>query len=579
MRRRLLTLLVVLVLLPSGPLDAQEKTEPRETDFEEIEEVRLVQIAILARDRQGRPVDDLTADEIFVKDRGEKMRVAFLDPFIDRYQDDGPVPEARLYVGAPGGWEGVQTASQVEPRYIAFFIDIENDQKLRKDEALADLIRFAEDYLDASYRAAVVSYDGEVNLEVPFTQDRAAVVAGLRRAFGRGARPDLDIRARVQSLIRNMETCGPENENPYAFVSNADEECLRGVALEYSDERRPATEDYFDALDNLIRFVSGLKGRKTVLAMSHGRTADPVIEVVEAMRAVYGNNEQVSQLRLDLVGEGARIRLDELMSLALTQQVTLHFVDRNSAPSGDYGAANKSGHMPGARPMLAAFLAPQMDLEEMAVHTGGVFQHTPDNLYRGLKRAIDLERGGYLLGYYVENYLSPKRLRKVTIGTSRKATRIFHRRGYYEIEARAAALAGEISMGAPVSLEEEGKKGFFYPFRMSVSPLELGYVVEDQVAGATLTLHFQVEWWNGRVLTDSYHFLNHGYPRDLWEAGEIEPITINGWVELPPGKYRLVASLKNVRIGFGGELVADVEVPEIGDPGSAPEAPESSQRQ
>jgi VWFA-related protein len=579
MRRRLLTLVLLLGLLPCGPLPAQEETEPQETDFTEDVEVRLVQIAILARDRQGRPVEDLTPDEIVVKDRGAKMKVAFLDPFIDRYQDDGPVPDVRLYVGAPGGWEGVQTAATTEPRYIAFFVDIENDQKLRKDEALEDLIRFAENYLDSSYRAAVVSYDGEINLEVPFTQNRSAVVAGLRRAFGRGARPDLDLRARVQGLIRQMEQCGPEDTSAYAFVATADAECLRGVALEYGDERRPATEDYFDALDNLIRFVSGLKGRKTVLAMSHGRTADPVVEVIEAMRAVYGNNEQLSQLRLDLVGEGARIRMDELMSLALTQQVTLHFVDRNSAPSGDFNASSR-GHMPGARPMLAAFTAPQMDLEEMAVHTGGVFQHTPDDLYRGLKRAIDLERGGYLLGYYVEDYLSPKRLRKVTIGTERKATRIFHRRGYYEIEARAATLAGEISLGTPVSLEEEGKQGLFYPFRMSVSPLALGYVVEKDVAGATLTLHFQVEWWNGRVLTDSYHFLNHGYPRDLWESGQIEPITINGWVELPPGKYRLVATLKNVKIGFGGELVADVEVPETGPAKpAAPEAPPPTQDQ
>ena len=136
-------------------------------------------------------------------------------------------------------------------------------------------------------------------------------------------------------------------------------------------------------------------------------------------------------------------------------------------------------------------------------------------------------------------------MRKVTIGTSRKATRIFHRRGYYEIEARASTLTGGIALGQPVSLEEDDREGFFYPFRLTVSPLELGYVVEDEVAGATLTLHFQVAWWNGRVLTDSYHFLNHGYPRDLWEAEEVEPITINGWVELPPGKYRLVATIKN----------------------------------
>ena len=564
MTHRLVTILVMaaLVLTLPGPLLSQTNQDvPIETDKEEIVEVRLVQIAILARDRQGRPIEDLTPEEMTVKDRGKKMRVAFLDPFVDNTLADEPIPEVRLYVGAPGGWEGVQVSADTEPQYVVFFIDIENDQKLKRDEALDDMIRFVEDQLDPSYRAAVLSYNGEINLEVTFTQDRQAITAGLHRAFGRNPRPDTDIRARVRNLLSEMEECDTGDSGAYSFTRSANEDCLRGIALQYADERRPGAKDYLTALEGLIRFVGGLQGRKTVLAMSHGRTVDPVIEVVEAMKAIYGNTEQLASMRLDLVGEGARIEMDELMNLALTQQVTLHFIDRNSAPAGDTGAANNHGFAPNARPMLAAFVAPQMDLEEMAVHTGGVFIHTPDSLYRGLKRALDLERGGYTLGYYVEEYLSPKRLRKVTIDTSRKGVRIFHRRGYYESQSMTPTLSGGLTTGVPVPLEDDGREGFFYPIRMSISPLELGYQVQGDAAHATLTLHFQVEWWNGRVLTDSYHFLNHAYPRELWESGSIEPVTINGWVELPPGKYRLVATLKNVTTGYGGQVATDVEVP------------------
>ncbi len=564
-RHHVLMVVVLAVMLLGAVLPAvgqTEREEPRESGKVEEVEVRLVQIAILARDRQGRPVENLTPEEMTVKDRGNKMRVAFLDPFVDTLREEEPVPEVRLYIAAPGGWEGVQVSTQSEPQYVVFFIDIENDQKLKRDEALDDMVRFAETQLGPSYRAAVLSYNGEINLEVTFTQDRQAIVAGLHRAFGRNPRPDTDIRSRVRNLLTEMKECDTGDGNAYSFTKAANEECLRGIALQYADERRPGSKDYLTALEGLIRFVGGLQGRKTVLAMSHGRTVDPVIEVVEAMKAIYGNTEQLARLRIDLVGEGARIEMDELMNLALTQRVTLHFVDRNSAPAGDYGASNIHGFMPNARPMLAAFVAPQMDLEEMAVHTGGVFIHTPDDLFRGLKRAMDLERGGYTLGYYVEEYLSPKRLRKVTIDTSRRGVRIFHRRGYYENQSLVPTLGGALTTGAPVPLEEDGREGFFFPIRMSVSPLELGYQVQGDAAHATLTLHFQVEWWNGRVLTDSYHFLNHAYPRELWESGNIEPVTINGWVELPPGKYRLVAALKNVTTGYGGEVFAEVDVPE-----------------
>ena len=565
MTRHLLTILLpaVWILTFAGPLAGQTAPdEPIETGKEEILEVRLVQIAILARDRQGRPVEDLTAEEMTVKDRGDKLRVAFLDPFVDTTLDQEPVPEVRLYIGAPGGWEGVQVSTDTQPQYVVFFVDVENDQKLKRDEALDDMIRFTQEQLGPAYRAAVLSYNGEINLEVTFTQDQQAVIAGLHRAFGRSPRPDTDLRDRVRNLLTEMEECDVGDGTAYSFHKDADMECLRGIALQYADERRPGAKDYLSALESLIRFVSGLKGRKTVLAMSHGTAVDPVTEVVEAMKAIYGNTEQLATMRLDMVGEGARIEMDELMNLALSQQVTLHFIDRNSAPSGDFGASNNYGFMPNARPMLAAFVAPQMDLEEMAVHTGGVFIPSPDSLYRGLKRAMDLEKGGYTLGYYVEEYLSPKRLRKVSIDTSRRGVRIFHRRGYYESQSRAPKLSGGITTGAPVPIEEDGREGFFYPIRLSVSPLELGYQVQGDSASATVALHVQVEWWNGRVLTDSYHFMNHAYPRELWEAKDIEPITINGWVELPPGKYRLVATLTNVVTGFGGEVFTEVDVPE-----------------
>ena len=59
-------------------------TQSTPPDTQERVVVRLVQMAILAKDRRGAPIDDLVANEIVVKDRGRKMRVAFLEPFAPR---------------------------------------------------------------------------------------------------------------------------------------------------------------------------------------------------------------------------------------------------------------------------------------------------------------------------------------------------------------------------------------------------------------------------------------------------------------------------------------------------------------
>ena len=74
-----------------------------------------------------------------------------------------------------------------------------------------------------------------------------------------------------------------------AVTRRGDEECLRGLMLEYADEVRPQAEDYLEALEGLIRYAGGVLGRVTVLGLSHGVAVDPSAELMAAMQAVYGN--------------------------------------------------------------------------------------------------------------------------------------------------------------------------------------------------------------------------------------------------------------------------------------------------
>jgi VWFA-related protein len=584
MPRRLTRLLAVtlsVALRTSGAPGAQqsdaaqtpaEEQPPLPSAQVEKVEVRLVQIPVIAQDRNGRPITDLTTDEIVVKEGGQKLKVAFLDPFVSEVERPGPDGQVRLYVGAPGGWDGVVTSAPGDPRYMVIFIDIENDQKLTRPEAMQDVLQFVDEELDPSFRTAVMSYDGEVHQEVTFTSDKDAVRTGVQRAYARTSRPQLDLTARIQGLIRELQQCEVGESTSYDFERPADETCLRTVALQYADEHRPQSEDYVHALEGVVRYAGGLKGRKSVLAVSHGVAVDTTTEVLEAMRAYYGNTEQLANLQLYIMaGEGARVEMDELMALAVQQQVTLNFVDRTSAPSGVSGAREMGMPTPGARPYQAAFEAAQTDLEEIATHTGGVFRSTPQDLLRGLKQAIALEAGGYMLGYYVEEYFSPKRLRRVNVDTTRKGVQLVHRRGYYSQPTYSDTFRGSFTLGAPLRLEGDGRPGQFQPFTIVVDPKSLGY--SDTGAGealANLTLHVRVETFEGRPLADSYHFLTHSYPIELWNAADIEPMMISGWAELPPYDYRLVAVVRNARSGIGGEVSTTLSVK------ASPPAPSAS---
>ena len=545
---------------PAGatPSDEQGKEAP-EPAVEEHVEVRLVQMQILARDRKNRPITDLSPEEIKIKDRGEKLKAAFLEPIASRPQHTGPVPDVRLYLDAPGGWGEVATASAEPPRHVAIFIDIENDPPLRRGEAMQDVIRFVRERLGPGDRVAVYSYTGEVHEEIGFTPSPDAVASAVMRAFGRPPRADVDVRHRMRQLVSRFEDCIVSDG---VFVKTGSDSCLRAVAIEYADERRPVARDYVAALNALIRLMGGLRGDKIVLAVSHGVAVDPTSELIEAMRAIYGVTEQLNDIVQYLgFSEGARTEMDELLKLAVRERVVLHFVDRATPPQGDFGASRGESYQPGAHPIQAAHYAAQADLEEIAATTGGVLVASPE-LFEALDTVAELNKGTYLLGYYIDEYRSAKDLAKVKVGCKRKGVQIVHRRGYY-MQAMRTDIVGSIRIGRPDRSEipaEEGAPRTVLPFRIELDPETLGYEAAGAEMATNFTVHVQVQTDTGLQLADAYHFISHAYPLEVWQADEAAPVTIGGWVDLPPGSYRLLAYLRNPANGDAGEFTREIEL-------------------
>lgn len=538
---------------------AQENKEPTPSDLTERVRVQLVQLPIQATDRHGNPIVDLKPEEVLVKDRGRTVRVAYLEPLRRDPNERAPLPDVRVQVNAPGGWPDQSNTGSARPHYVVFFIDMENDDPLRRAEALDAVVAFAREGLEGAARAAVVSYDGTLHLDLPFTGDRDALESALRLAWSRHGRPAVDLRSRIRKLVARFEDCTVSG-GEFSRVLGSDS-CLRQVVHEYAEELRPRTMDYLAALKQMLEFAGGLRGRKTVVAISHGVAVDPMPELLEAMRAVFGNTDQVAQMQLDIgFGNQPRLELDRLLRLAIANKITLNFVDRARSPTGDVSAGQAHALQPGARPMLAAFTATQEDMKEIAASTGGIFAASTD-LAVGLRKVIAAQEGGYELGYYMDESPPTDRLAKVSVSSTRKGVRIHHRRGYYAQKASAtASLKGRIVLGPPMPLHDNGRQGTHYSFRIELDPTAIGYVVAGDEASANFTLHFIVQNEQGQHVAESFHFINHAYPRAVWESGQSEPVVIPGWVEASPGAYALLAVVRNTVTGREGQITTAMEV-------------------
>ena len=533
-------------------------TQAQEIISAEVD-VNLVRVPILVHDRKNQPILDLRAEEIVVKLQGRELKVGFLEPFAKERHSE-PLPTVRLHLELPGGTERGLSSSVSESSHIVFFVDVENDQKLGKVQAASQLARFVTAELDSSYRAAVLSFNGEVQVELPFTSDHRDVARAIREAFERPPRPQLDLRGRVFRLIDLFDDCVVSRG---AFVNQGDEECFKAGALDYAAELNLHSRDFLQALETLVRYVGGLEGRKSVVAVSHGSSMNPAPEVIEAMKAVLGNTEQLSFLNLELrTGEGLRLERNQLIDLALENEVTLHFVDRSQEPAGDTSARLGHAFEMGALPIHTAFTAPQWDLKEIAENTGGVFVANTD-LFEGVKEVMSLEQGGYYLGFYTDHRLPLDQLSKVKVRTTRRGGRIVHRSGIYsrsKAEQLAHEIRGRVILGRHVRVGAPGDGRIRVPLELAVQPRDIGYEVVRGIAQTNFTLHFLVEDGNGRRLTDSYHFVNHAYPQELWEAGDVEPVIIVGWVELPVGEYRLTALVANPKLGNEGRITQALTV-------------------
>jgi hypothetical protein len=96
-----------------------------------------------------------------------------------------------------------------------------------------------------------------------------------------------------------------------------------------------------------------------------------------------------------------------------------------------------------------------------------------------------------------------------------------------------------------------------------VTPESIGYEVNETEARSSFTLHLLVERTaDGKHLAETYHFVEHAYDKTNWKAADRAPMTLTGWIELPPGGYSLEAWIRNVKTGQEGVVRQTVKVPE-----------------
>ena len=347
-----------------------------------------------------------------------------------------------------------------------------------------------------------------------------------------------------------------------------DEMCVRERLSTYMEQVRPDVEEYFDALDQLVGYASSLRGQTTILAVTHGLSYRPGYEFMEALTAVFGFNPAVSRQQGPVLARNAslRTRVERLLAGAVRRNVVLYVLDRSTAPM-NRGAEQGGYWEPGAQPYQVGYLQASQDLGQLALETGGTLLRGHD-VRESASRALDLERGRYLLGIYVDEWLDASQLRRIDVDAPR-GVEIRRGRGQYADAAAEPVFEQGIEL-RPGARSAARADAVVVPFVLRFDRDRLGYRRSGERYRAGLGLHVVAETAAGDRLAEVYHFFTHELEAEAFGADADGTLTLVGAIEVPAGDYRLSATVRNAMSGGGGQAVADLRIEAVPRGGSTP---------
>ncbi len=546
----------MLIGLAALPLFAQE---PPATAFEDRLDVHLVQLDLLATDRQGRPVTDLTVDDLIVRESGRPREIALFERHHAPRATRLEVPDARIHFQAPDG-RTPRVTGGAQPRWLVLLFDRVHVDLASRRQAEAAARELIASGLGPGDQVAIATFNGTIHLEQNFTARRETLERALDRAFARPA-PAVDWRLRMRELIFLVRDCQKQMGAQQNFRTGR--ECVASVGRNYVQEVRAQSERYIESFDTLGRLLAGVAGRKVVFLFSHGVSLDAGWEATDAIAAVAGSNVQVQELRYELTHEaGYRRDLAAAIERAVRGDVTVFALDGSPRPTGDFDVDERVRLRNSASPYTTAYDEARRGLAELAHSTGGRFYGSGD-FAADLDHALEATRGGYTVGFYrdLSRVEKPDAFYKVKISSKRKGVKISTRPGYYLTPVSRAADLGRLELAA----REPEAGSASIPFSITANPLAFDLIEREREMAIHFTLHLELQTLQGATVADSFHFLSHSFSKEVWEQGKVIAPRYAGRLQLPPGEYRFSARLRDPRGDVYDELEQVVTVPPTSD--------------
>ena len=550
--------LVSFVVAPQVTMAAQAQQPQQSTPTFRTGATLIVQ-TVTVKDKDGKPVEGLTAKDFTVTEDGEPQTISFVEfqrlPGSSVQPDAAAQPAASSPPEAPtapapfvvtGGQAAtVQQQISVPPpgdsrfrdrRLIVLYFDPSAISPLDQIRAYTNALKFVDTDMRPADVVAIITFQkGAVRVRQDFTRSRAL------------------LREVIQTLIFGDDADGDGIPDPLPGTAFGQDE---GEFNIFNTDRQ------LSALQTAVTLLRPLPEHKSLIFFASG-------------------------LRLNCTDNQAQLRAT--VNAAIRANVTIHTIDARglvaSAPLGDAtrpspgGIGMFSGRFADA--INTTFQRSQDSLYALAKDTGGRAMFDYNDLSLGIVQAADSMTSYYLLGYYSTHTAEDGRFRRVKVSLNGGlSAELSYRQGYFADKAFAKFTAvdkerqledalmlenpiTDIPIAMEVNYFELNSAQYFIPVAVKIPGSELALALRG---GAQRTLIDFI----GEVKDDyGYTMQNVRDKLDIKVSDETaaqlatHPIQYETGFTLLPGKYVIKLLARDAETGRMGTYQASFTVPNL----------------
>jgi VWFA-related protein len=361
---------------------AQTQTSPvrppqEKTDEDDVVRIttNLVQVDVTVTDKDGRQVTDLTSEDFEIREEGQPQQItnlSYIGISPGTSSAETIQPSNKRDSGAPAPPPIRLRAAQVA-RTLAVLVDDEY-MSFGSVGATSDALKkFIAERIEPNDLVGIFRTARSNTLLQQFTVDRKQLALAVRRlTWLPGAHNSVDVFKQVRSDVDNPEE--RENEGVVPGLSSEDMKGLGRDRAEYfgGNFRVPRIISAFRFLINDMR---KLPGRKAIVLFADGVRFDAIVQRPMRLLVDYANRSGIVIHTIDARG-----------------LVNTDFIGADENPLSDQRSLTREQR-------ARALFTSHDGMVYLAEETGGIFTRNTNDIGRGLRRALEEQRGYYLIGY------------------------------------------------------------------------------------------------------------------------------------------------------------------------------------